>query len=642
VLPIPKKLRLAVVALAVLLGVCLVWLKRESGPAGDVVPPELSSPDPSTGSTPSGVESPDSGRASSPRMAATDSSADAGATQAAVDSKAPATIEVTGTVVVVDASGGEHASESGSFAAYPESPDSRVIQRVEVHEGRWSATVPSGLDLLVGKFELGGRTALLATPQSVFSVPASRVLELRVRWPAGTILHVKAEDTGLELDQVEIVRGRKLTYARGSHPGAYEDRDVAVKTGRSPIQLALEEKLALEGTALYFARSADYAWGHINLDLSRGGEFELLLKRAGSLDVRLSGPHLSDQAVLTIQNAENTSTEPDARLPIHGRDAISIDSLPVGHYEVSVEVEDLSSLDLPIGSAETDVVAGRNTQVDLTWELYSSPTRAKLTLAGVIVMPPEWGYTEFMLSGSGGGLEIKGVSSLDMRTGERPHEYAFMLNSIEEGVYDMVVDPPGWSQRVEVRPQGLKDVRIEVPSPAQVSVQVVEAGTTHPVNAEYIEWWGVDQEGRVRGHAQSSERDHTTNKFEFQAPEGTVRVQVAHHDYRRTTKSVSVRPGRNELSIEVERACGFTLALKNGDVLVPFDEGKVQVRQIDGPGRWEEIEGRPSAKRYTVTAPGRYRIEFPTLGGYRPIPSREIQIEPGAFAELVIQVERSS
>jgi hypothetical protein len=52
--------------------------------------------------------------------------------------------------------------------------------------------------------------------------------------------------------------------------------------------------------------------------------------------------------------------------------------------------------------------------------------------------------------------------------------------------------------------------------------------------------------------------------------------------------------------------------------------------------------GGSSESHYVkVSAPGRYRVRFPTLDGYLPVPEREVVVEDGKMTEITIRLERA-
>jgi hypothetical protein len=67
-----------------------------------------------------------------------------------------------------------------------------------------------------------------------------------------------------------------------------------------------------------------------------------------------------------------------------------------------------------------------------------------------------------------------------------------------------------------------------------------------------------------------------------------------------------------------------------------------EARRIDGEGQGEiqEQDANLIETRFVVTAPGRYRLDLPSLPGYAPLAPQEILVPPGEFVRHDIVLVR--
>ena len=86
-----------------------------------------------------------------------------------------------------------------------------------------------------------------------------------------------------------------------------------------------------------------------------------------------------------------------------------------------------------------------------------------------------------------------------------------------------------------------------------------------------------------------------------------------------------MEPGRNEHTLAVRRRCGVILVLRDGAATIPWvwEWEDPEAEAVGGAGEadyWTEEAGR---YYLGLSDPGRYRLRFPPIPGYRPVPPRE-------------------
>jgi hypothetical protein len=485
-------------------------------------------------------------------------------------------------------------------------------------------------------------------PDTGASTPDHPVQSEAKRLPS-TLLHIRAADTGRELTGVELVRGMNLDSSGSSCPGPYPKRDVLASAVTSPIHLGELEKLDPEaGAQPYYARAEHYAWGRIEIDLALGSEHELLLPPGGALAIELTGSiPPPDVAVLLVRPSASPRADAECIRRLDSRTSFALESLAAGSHFVSAELTGSTPSIPALAFGEVEIVAGSTAHLVLT--LREIPHVDEAPLEGVVVIPKEWGIAEFRMMAyplgvtnpmpSGG---VPTLESKEMRAIEsQPEAHVFSWPAVPLGSYELVVIPPGWSMTVNVGPSGMRNAHIEVPPPALVSVRVVEVGLGTDVEISELGWNSIRPEGFHGGHAYIGYKNSTTGRFEFSAPIGDVELTVADSDYLPFSKRVTVESGRNDITIEIVRACGIQLELKNGTVSVPFDDSNVSIGQVGGPGQSNWNTTRRQGMRFAVTNPGRYRVEIRAPSGYRAIEPFPVDVEAGKFVEIVVQVERA-
>lgn len=144
-----------------------------------------------------------------------------------------------GSITVVDPEGIEYSGEDGRMSLASARATGVFFSKVVIENGLWSCEVPTDARISVYAIELGGRMAFSDLDQmNAVPVPASRFLAVEARWPLPTVLVVKAEDTGLELDEVQVVGDLPLLEGSEHHPGRFLAEHVLTASGSSPIELS--------------------------------------------------------------------------------------------------------------------------------------------------------------------------------------------------------------------------------------------------------------------------------------------------------------------------------------------------------------------------------------------------------------------
>lgn len=559
-------------------------------------------------------------------------------------------IKLTGTIVVTDAHGKEHPEESGSFYFVFWEGNSGSHQEVEVVEGHWSATVPKDLQLSVDAILLGGSSAVLTAPVVRYSripVPEGGFIALRAQWKMPSILRVKGVDTGMDLDGIELVSGVDLSSAGGTHPGSYTKENVVLSSACSPIDLTRtiprEDRWYSDN---YFARSPGYAWGSIEIDHDLGGERILTLERGGGLEVELSGYDPESRAALRLRHEGAGFQRPILSMNLGNEDRVPIHSLAVGRCRVSVEIGDSWRDRVVLGEGTVEIIPAGWSQITLTLE--SAPKADMAPLKGILVVPQAWGFDHFHLAIELLDTPLEG--NPDKQTFSRDDlepladwEDAFSWDAglVQAGRYELNVDPPEYSISIKVPPEGLTDVRIEVPPPEEVIVRIIDASTGENAAIDRLNWHPKRPEWVSGGGVNSVEKDPQTGCFVFQAPRGEIWVSAWKEAYSSLHATLTIRPGENIHTLEVKPACGILLTLKDGGTTIPWNsDWDVTAMEVGGEGTTVAWSYQPPNLFLKLSNPGLYRFTVPQIDGYLPLPEQEVLVAPGEKTVHLIRLKR--
>jgi hypothetical protein len=497
--------------------------------------------------------------------------------------------------------------------------------------------------------ELASRTAISeSTGTTAIPLPKNHSLDLQVSWPPRTVLHVQAAETKLELDHVELVRRPRFKNSTDSQPGDFTSQDVVLASVTSPIELDLDsvEKEPLPGASqIYYARSPGRAWSRVQVDFLVGGDPTLLLEPAAELEVTLNGIDTPKGARLRVRK-DWSSGSTEAEFLINDTRRLVVDSLTPGVRTISVETgnSDLGERIELTSMEEIELVAGKRTSLSL--ELRPPPAPTKVALEGVVVIPEEWGISSFQLGAqlvtpNRGPERYVSLKSEQMRRQPGiPGTWAFSFPAVRPGLIELRIHPPDWAVTLQLGYQGRRDARVEVPRPGHVVLRLVDrdSGEDALIDEIALEVEQYRDEHSISARRLKSQTSH--GRFEFVAPSGYLGLSTRDDGYGYIREQIAIEPGPNEITLEVARPCGFYLHVREGGATKSFRAVDVEARRVDGAGAWTHSEDYLVGKRFTVPGPGRYRLAIDDFDGCLSVPPREIQVQPGQFVEVAIDLQR--
>jgi hypothetical protein len=471
-----------------------------------------------------------------------------------------------GTIVAIDEAGNERREEDGLLAFELDAGGVRAHHEVEVRDGSWNAKLGEEPGRTVGSLSVGGcilgsRTAVPGAEARALAIPADGRLELRVRWLTDILLHVRARDSGRELDDVFIYELPPVQ--RGSsrdmlHPGR-DARAMGRELGPSPVRIDAREGDWIEPHILY-ATSSGYAWGRIELDARKVEEHTLLLDPSGELELLISvlgGEPWDLSAEIQLFRSAVQDAQEFLDVPLGRSRAFVLEALPAGHY--TAQARSYGSL---LGMVEVEVTADQRLQATL--EL-GQPSVRFVPFEGTLVLPAEWstewGLDDFSLDfslqgrfdngGRQGSFRI-GRSEMVLEEGS-PQRFRWSASALGDTRYRVRLNHVDYVVELDTGPSGTRDARIELPAPGHVSLRLVDDRSGEEVESEGVSYAPLTPRAFKVWNFVKLTGGSRANPWKFRVPQGDILVLTRPNLYEQAARVVKVGPGRNELVLQLRR-----------------------------------------------------------------------------------------
>jgi len=559
-------------------------------------------------------------------------SAGAGSASAEADAResaGPGRRIVRGRVIAVDVRGREHDDLSGSFRLHAwdgVTEDAFESLDVDVHGGRFETSAPLGLDLYPADLILDERRARPDEPVLVVKPEGSAVL--RATLDPVRILRVFAEN-GPELRDL-VIRSRSPWEGDRVGPAGGAKGDGVVASGvDSPYTISSQIRSFL------WVGAPGHAWRSVGGVGSFQGERIVTLERGASLLVRPVGPRPNEPVFVRLYD-----WDVHAGMRLDGSE-VRFDGLRPDAYTVAVEIGGRGSA-LRLGEARVRLEPGATEEVEIPYEL-PADDRARLT--GEVVFPePYDDGLRLTLERADSSAEELHLRSDEMERAA-PRIVRFDAGNVPPGTWRARVSAGFFFEHVfEMAPSTPSHVRIEIPELAVGVVRVRNARTGALLLPDDVSVGTIDSAGFGTSSRRRVSRDPDTDEYRFRAPLGRVGVYASDQRFFGAGTTPELLPGRNEVTLELEPASTLRVAMIADGREVAVGEmwwQRVSIRSEDrrpyreGGALWRETE-----LVQTLEA-GRYRVSFPDLPGYEPIPDAEVTVGDRERAELLVPVERS-
>lgn len=546
---------------------------------------------------------------------------------------------IHGTITVRDERGVEHATTDGSLQVeflVATAADRVRLERqsVAVTAGRWQAVAPPDTGKVrAQQVDLDGRAALCR--DEVELPPPGQPIALRAQWLAPHFLvRVLADDTGLDLADLRVVRMCDWQRERCPHPGNRNVHEV-LAGGRSPLRLQNDHRGSEDR---FWIRAPGYAWNHIAIATTEPGEHLLRLRPGGDVDVVVVGG-IPAGSVLRARPADRATGQPAAELHPAAEGATRIDGLAAGGWVLALEKGGFYGDRVVLGQTTAAIAAATITTATIT--LTSAPERpATFAVGGTLRVSPQWGADLLLAFEPTGSLRAwhdrdTTVPLADMQR-LADGEYRWGPCPLPAGRWELTVR--GCEHRVvlEVGPAHPTEVAIVAPDPNDVRVRILDATDGQPVTKAAPGWYGLPDDWQS-GWTHVPMQELGDGWYGFRAPAGRLQISVHPEGYAWSMSQHVVQPGANEFVVRITRVCGVEVVLQDGEVTLPWpDDARVELEHVvsrAGVAYW-------SGNRVAAVEPGEHVLTIQPIDGFLPIPPRRVVIEPAKWTRVEIGLQR--
>ena len=525
------------------------------------------------------------------------------------------------------------------------------------HNGTWSSadlnedatiegegTSASELVLLVSGAESSGLGPLvLMESASGLTVQRSRRIAfgddepvLHVRSIDPVIVHVlDSQNPKAHLTQVEVTAGGGET----DRPEiATHSRKILASSEASPITLQPELSEACVQSVGCFFYSPGYARKRVELDLSNGGERVVELEPGGNLHVAVQGTIPRDSYLRVWVDEERWA--PFSNLRIRKEGDFELQGLPVGPSRVRLEIGSYYGETIVLAEEEVLIQAGARASLSLVAREFA--TVPAVEVAGTFELPTAWEEAEWRIQmrrvspTTGSDSEFSFFRVADAEAISRSSDnslgyYPFSAGELVPGDYVATVIPIELKTAFTVPPEGLVNLRIEVPPPARLTVTVRDSLTGEISDVVgSLSWLPVYEGPSVSTIYPSARRDEATRTFALNVPVGPVEISASGLEIARATTTVHAVDGMS-VELEVTRVARARVEFQHEGRHVPWPSDapwEFPCSRVDGDGDGEVLQrgSNQAGIRFSVTTPGLYRLTLPKPEGFQQPEPVEIEL----------------
>ncbi|HTF89960.1 MAG TPA: RNA polymerase sigma factor [Planctomycetota bacterium] len=562
------------------------------------------------------------------------------------------TIEVRGTVVIVDEQGVERRSESGTvLASFGTQAKRGQTRPLDFTKGAWSLRIGRGDSLGFYKLVASEREALLAE-DSRFLQPGSEPIEVRGRWLKRGRLRVVDAATKRELRDIELRYSddRHVNW-EWVHPGDSIEKMSLLRFVSSPVDLP--ERLKFTP---YWLHVAGYAWLRVDFDHLVGGERTVELLDPASISVTITGTpppgvfvRLYPTRVLTVRG----ETGPKSVVSEFGEDAVSVHAsmngptlitdLAPATYLAAVE-SGVDESKQRLGEQLIVLPAGPVTDVTVVVDA-SKLDVPMVHLFGTLALPEgsDVANARLCLWREGGGADRVALKIAEMTLLEGDERVRnWDAGNVRTGSWGASVESVGYRQLIHADEPGKLRVEIVVPPLVTVSIDVSDAATGDALKPERIMWSDARIEGLSMGFGVHVLPLDKKGAYWFSAPAGVASVSCDLTGYTPFYEQVSLTGAEHSLHIKLERAAGVHVEVFEGEARLRAGFDFFFAMRITLVGQRRPL-GRPSQDTEfecsRLLDPGRYEIKFPILDGYEPIEPLTVDVAAGQILDVRVNVK---
>ena len=590
------------------------------------------------------------------------------AAEVAVDPDVETITLLAGTVVVFEDDGTRVEDPSGSLrVAIGKRGGVARVDTFDVEDGRFEVTGRLGADGAVLRSmddspypapleELECTITDVLVPgrgPMVFCDPDSRELvdarrsfaagtadaTIAVRPAPGLTLHVVDALTAAPLTGVEVHAWAGFGGSRRTHPGGIDTTRLAA-SATSPVPVGSIARIPGGASVTVFARANGYAWDAITIDKHDPGERTIELEPAGALEVRVHGD-VPREAAVRIRDRDHGA--PFIEIDLRGEELERFEGLPVGTYEVLVELGEWYDDPVVLARKSVEVVAGPATSV--TVSVAERAPAQVADLAGRLVLPSGWDderprlRLDRLSPSSAGTLPQVVIRGAEIRRVDGAADvFRFEHRSLETGRYRLEYGRVGATLFFELPPGGRDDLLLEIAPPVDITVEVVDAETgLESTGVDALSWRALRADEGRGGSSKTVLRSPASGLFECRVPGGPVALSVLGEFQGQLT--VPQATDGLHVRFEVEKRPIASVELRSGDAVIPWPGGLLMdVEAVGGEGHVNSWMSAGGHRSFGVSLPGRYRITIPTIDGFHPHDPVEVDLVAGEQTQVVVEL----
>jgi hypothetical protein len=558
---------------------------------------------------------------------------------------------VRGTLVLLDGEDLELPPADGHFEVLSRTGEVPAKVSVEVTAGRFTLRLPDPEVCVVSSIHLadGRRAALVAEyGGELLSGPLEDLRLIVVARPLAEVTLVVVDAaTRAHLSGIELRQAYDLEDQGALHPGApqaYAKRRLGLS---SPISVTADDPDWATATTCW-VHARGYGWADVQVDHVRGGEYLVALEPGGSLRLEIVGltPLITGKAPVLVRMRRGEARAPVIEAALGAERILEWSGVPPGELRATLEVGDWWDDVGVLGEAVVSIVAGEQTDVVLavTSDL-TAPGR--VPCSGSVRVGAYWREQGFNLRFvPSGETERWADRILYLQHSELaadptdPELLNWELTLPAAGTWQLGFAATALHIDFEAAPPVTTGVDLVVPDPAELRISAVDAITGEPIDALGVDW-------RVAGSSFPQGVVWTPPQFDEERgihtliiPAGRIELSLQAEGYAETdAEEVDLPPGVTEREWLFERvAGGLRFLFEDGETAVPtnFFEWEVEAEALDGEGELDWL----SEDTVSFTAPGRYRIVFTGIAGYRPVEvEAEVPFEGVDWVRIALEKE---
>jgi RNA polymerase sigma-70 factor (ECF subfamily) len=418
------------------------------------------------------------------------------------------------------------------------------------------------------------------------------------------------------------------------HPGSPDRFQELESDGSATVRidpLVVMDFERVQKTAIFiYASAPGYAWGRKSLVPDATGIVEVGVRLGGSLDIELIGSSIDTEVFLKLSAQENRAAVVNQGLRLEsGTWRGSWDGLPPGEYRLAALCGHVPPIVL--GETTLELMPGGLPRVVLSL-VKSALSVAPVALTGTLTMQSDLLFepTLSLTALDGPAVHSESSPAVQIQTPTFLTDglslYAWTVELLLPGEYEVVVEPYGFRREFTVQPSGSPAVELVMPALARVEVDVVDAETGQPVDVKKVHWSrssgpSLEWDKKVR---RGEIRPGGPGQFTIDCVPGQVRISSrlgaskrgnpnSGHVYHEAT------PGTSHVVLPVRLRETMTVRLIEAGVRVPYDPmvHGLSIERVDG--RDVDIVDALNRRGFVfVGEPGLYRLTLRMVKGFEP------------------------